>query len=197
VATWSCWIFLRRTETTTAPIVADPINAEQQTSLGNSFRALHKRFHASARFGLKDATPDIGRRPHAAVRVDRPDIGDAVVRLLAACGVFRIRDQLCAGSIHFRDFSFVEVRSRTPGPPPFSSMNSTPAASNARRTARSFAAVMEVSLSVSSARRIVLAPREEAVANSAALHLRSALAALICEPKSFPFMLTFNLCGIN
>jgi hypothetical protein len=29
-----------------------------------------------------------------------------------------------AGSIHFRDFSF---RRRTPGPPPFSSMNSTPA----------------------------------------------------------------------
>jgi hypothetical protein len=31
-----------------------------------------------------------------------------------------------AESIHFRDFSF---RRRTPGPPPFSSMNSTSAAS--------------------------------------------------------------------
>jgi hypothetical protein len=32
---------------------------------------------------------------------------------------------------------------RTPGPPPFSSMNSTPADSKARRTAKSFAMVME------------------------------------------------------
>jgi len=29
--------------------------------------------------------------------------------------------------IHFRDFSFADFRTRTPGPPPFSSMNSTPA----------------------------------------------------------------------
>jgi hypothetical protein len=35
-------------------------------------------------------------------------------------------------------------RSRTPGPPPFSSMNSTPAASSARCTAKSFAAVIPV-----------------------------------------------------
>jgi toxin ParE1/3/4 len=43
----------------------------------------------------------------------------------------------------FRASRFVFLR-RTPGPPPFSSMNSTPADSNARRTARSFAAVIEV-----------------------------------------------------
>jgi hypothetical protein len=36
-------------------------------------------------------------------------------------------------------------RSRTPGPPPFSSMNSTPAASKACRIASSLAAVSEVS----------------------------------------------------
>ena len=36
---------------------------------------------------------------------------------------------------------FVGFRSRTPGPPPFSSMNSTPAFSRARRTLRSFAVV--------------------------------------------------------
>jgi hypothetical protein len=36
-------------------------------------------------------------------------------------------------------------RKRTPGPPPFSSMNSTPAASKARRTAKSLAVVMDVS----------------------------------------------------
>jgi len=41
-------------------------------------------------------------------------------------------------------------RRRTPGPPPFSSMNSTPAASSARRTAKSFAVVIEVSFSAPS-----------------------------------------------
>ena len=43
------------------------------------------------------------------------------------------------------------------GPPPFSSINSTPAASKARRTARSLAVVMDVSPSASSARRIAVA----------------------------------------
>jgi hypothetical protein len=36
------------------------------------------------------------------------------------------------------------LRRRNPGPPPFSSMNSTPAISKARRTARSLASVMDV-----------------------------------------------------
>jgi hypothetical protein len=40
-------------------------------------------------------------------------------------------------------------RSRTPGPPPFSSMNSTPADSNARRIAKSLALVSAVRFSVS------------------------------------------------
>lgn len=44
---------------------------------------------------------------------------------------------------------------RTPGPPPFSSMNVTPAASRARRMDKSFAVVKDVSSSLSSARRIV------------------------------------------
>jgi toxin ParE1/3/4 len=50
------------------------------------------------------------------------------------CGlhVFRIRNRPCVGSVHFFDFSFSGFRSRTPGPPPFSSMNSTPTSSNAR-----------------------------------------------------------------
>jgi hypothetical protein len=67
---------------------------------------------------------------------------------------------------YFPRFSFTGVRSRTPGPPPFWSMNSTPAASKARRTARSFAAVIEVSSSVSSARRIVATPTEDSRARS-------------------------------
>jgi len=44
-------------------------------------------------------------------------------------------------------------------PPPFSSMNSTPAASRVRRTAESFGAVMEVSRAASSVRRMVATPR--------------------------------------
>ena len=50
-------------------------------------------------------------------------------------------------------FLWTRFRSLTPGPPPFSSVNSTPAASKARRTAKSLAAVIDVSSAVSSARR--------------------------------------------
>jgi hypothetical protein len=70
-------------------------------------------------------------------------------------------------------------RKRTPGPPPFSSMNSTPAASKARRTAKSLATVREVLSSASSARLIVLSPSDDARARSFALHLRRARAARI------------------
>ena len=59
-------------------------------------------------------------------------------------------------------------RSRTPGPPPFSSMNSTPADSRARRIARSLAIVNEVSLSLSSARRTVATLRADTSASSSA-----------------------------
>src|SRR5215813_11502826 len=70
-------------------------------------------------------------------------------------------------------------RKRTPGPPPFSSMNSTPAASKARRTAESLAAVIKVSSSVSSARRIVATLRSDPRARSSALQRRRERAALI------------------
>ena len=72
-------------------------------------------------------------------------------------------------------------RNRTPGPPPFSSMNSTPAASKVRRTAKSLATVREVLSSASSARLIVLSPSDDARARSFALHLRRARAARIWE----------------
>ena len=68
---------------------------------------------------------------------------------------------------------------RTPGPPPFSSMNSIPAPSRARRTAESFAAVIEVSSSASSARRIVATPKAASRARSCARQRRKARAALI------------------
>jgi hypothetical protein len=71
---------------------------------------------------------------------------------------------------------------RTPGPPPFSSMNSTPAASRARRTAMSLAAVIEVSFSDSSARRMVAAPTADSRARSSARHRRNARA----EPDGQP-----------
>jgi hypothetical protein len=70
-------------------------------------------------------------------------------------------------------------RKRTPGPPPSSSMNSTPAASKARRTAKSLAAVIEVSSSVSSARRMVATLRSDRRARSSALQRRRDRAARI------------------
>jgi hypothetical protein len=80
-------------------------------------------------------------------------------------------------------------RRRTPGPPPFLSMNSTPAASEARRTASSLATVSEVPSSATSARLIVFTPRADSRARSAALHLRRARAALardIAGPSTNP-----------
>jgi hypothetical protein len=76
-------------------------------------------------------------------------------------------------------FLWERFRSRTPGPPPFSSMNSTPAFSSARRTARSFATVIEVLFSEPSARLIVARPKAASRARSSALHLNSPRAALI------------------
>ncbi len=63
---------------------------------------------------------------------------------------------------------FDRLRRRTPGPSPFSSMNTTPAASKARRTAKSFGAVIDVSSCASSARRIVATPTANARARSSA-----------------------------
>jgi hypothetical protein len=60
-------------------------------------------------------------------------------------------------------------------------MNSMPAASNARRTAISFAAVSEVSFSVSSARRIVVTLKAVARERSSALQRMSARAGRITE----------------
>jgi hypothetical protein len=71
------------------------------------------------------------------------------------------------------------LRRRTPGPPPFPSMNSTPAASNVRRTAESLTVVIDVSPSASSARRMVVTPRVDSRARSSALQRRRARAALI------------------
>jgi hypothetical protein len=83
------------------------------------------------------------------------------------------------------------LRRRTPGPPPFPSMNSTPAASKARRMAKSFGAVIEVSASASSARRIVATPTADSRARSAARHRRKARAARICPlVNGFRRMLT-------
>src|SRR5262245_9563983 len=58
-------------------------------------------------------------------------------------------------------------------------MNSTPAASNARRMAMSLGAVIEVSFSASSARRMVATPTADSRARSSARQRRKARAALI------------------
>jgi hypothetical protein len=80
-----------------------------------------------------------------------------------------------ATGVHFaRALAFRRSRRRTPGPPPFSSMNTTPAPSSALRIAPSFAAVSAVCPSESSARRMVLTPRAVARARSATLHLSKA-----------------------
>src|ERR1700683_3946583 len=59
-------------------------------------------------------------------------------------------------------------------------MNSTPAASNARRRAWLFAAVIDVWLSANSARRIVVTPTAEWRAKSSALQRTRARPALSC-----------------
>jgi hypothetical protein len=71
------------------------------------------------------------------------------------------------------------LRSLTPGPPPFLSINSTPPASSAWRTARSLAAFIRVSLSVNSALRIVATLTADFRARSSAVHLTNARAARI------------------
>jgi hypothetical protein len=89
------------------------------------------------------------------------------------------------GAFHFaRGFALRRSRRRTPGPPPFSSMNTTPAVSSALRIASSLAAVSGVCASASSARRIVFTPKAVARARSAALQRSKARPALICAPES-------------
>jgi hypothetical protein len=78
---------------------------------------------------------------------------------------------------HLDGFFFSGLRSRTPGPLPFSSMNSTPANSKADRSAASLARVTGITPSTTSTRRIVATPTLEALAKSKALHLIRARAA--------------------
>jgi hypothetical protein len=66
--------------------------------------------------------------------------------------------------------------------PPFSSMNSAPAASKACRIAKSLAVVSEVASFAASARRIVFTPKDERRARSSAPHFNSARADLIWPP---------------
>src|SRR5262245_54857008 len=78
-------------------------------------------------------------------------------------------------------------------------MNSTPAASNARRMAMSLGAVIEVSFSASSARRMVATPTADSRARSSARHRRNARAALIWPlVRGLGFILTAQiLCDIS
>ncbi len=75
-----------------------------------------------------------------------------------------------------------DVFRRTPAPPPFLGINSTPAASSACRIARKFAPVRDVTPSSTSARLTVATPIPAAFARSFALQRISARAARICAP---------------
>jgi hypothetical protein len=94
----------------------------------------------------------------------------------------RSRDNHSVAMSSSRGFAFhytfftCRLRRRTPGPPPFSSINSTPAPS-ARRTAKSLATVSDVWSSANSARRIVFRPNAASRARSSTVHLRIARAA--------------------
>ena len=138
--------------------------------MSRSAAQIEKSVDRRAFIGGSDARIIMGEDEAALLRLWREKRGEAV------------RARLKPASItidYFPRFSFTGVRSRTPGPPPFWSMNSTPAASEARRIASSLAAVSEVPSSATSARRIVLAPRADSFARSAALHLSNARAARI------------------
>jgi hypothetical protein len=89
----------------------------------------------------------------------------------------RYSDAITFSSFYFGAFFLSALRRRTPGPPPFSSINSTPAASSATLSAARFAAVTGISPSIVSTRRIVATPTFEALAKSTALHLKRARAA--------------------
>src|SRR5262245_31938330 len=70
-------------------------------------------------------------------------------------------------------------------------MNSTPAASSVRRTAKSLAIVIDVSPSASSARLIVATPKAASRASSAALQrIRARAARIWALCNGFGFMLT-------
>ena len=81
---------------------------------------------------------------------------------------------------YFRDLSFAGFRRRTPDPPPFSSMNSTPAASIAARNFWMVSARPPIVPSTDSSRATVGSETPERSAKSACDQARSALAALIC-----------------
>jgi hypothetical protein len=99
-----------------------------------------------------------------------PPVRPAVTIVTKAC--------VCNYSLR-EPFFCCRFRSRTPGPPPFSSMNSTPADSNARRIAKSLALVSAVSFSFSSARRMVVTLSADAAARSSAVQRMRDRVALI------------------
>ena len=80
-------------------------------------------------------------------------------------------------------FLFGGLRRRTPRPPPFSSMNSTPADLSALRTTKLLAVVIAISPSATSARLIVFTPSADALARSSAPSQKDALIRLWQEKR--------------
>jgi hypothetical protein len=160
----------------------DPLDQQRRTyhqtsrplaTRGRSRRGQDRHCHISAGDMDRAARPLqhldkwVKNRPFAPPRYISPDVV-ASITTAATSKIYR----LCT-------FGRGRCRNRTPGPPLFPSMNSTPAASKARRTAKSLAMVIDVSPSASSARLIVASPNAASRASSAALHRRRARAARI------------------
>ena len=121
------------------------------------------------------------RLPHVvlgAPRLRSVNMGRCRCRAGAAANA-KIGARSGAAKIYFRLLSICGFRKRTPSPPPLSSTKSIPTLSNARRMAASFASVIGISPSTTSALRIVATPTFEARAKSRAVHRISARAARI------------------
>jgi hypothetical protein len=97
----------------------------------------------------------------------------------------------------------LDLRNRTPSPPPFSSMNSMPPPSNATRIFATVSPRPPSCPSADSSRAIVGSDTPERRANSPCDHPSSARAALTCRmvinrtPQLIEFLLTLLESGIN
>jgi hypothetical protein len=80
---------------------------------------------------------------------------------------------------NYSRFAEIGLRSRTPGPPPFSSMNSMPADSNARFRAKMVGSWAAKNPGCASRRLMVGSDTDDLAAKSFCSHRNSALAALM------------------
>ena len=186
----------RRSDVATHPLVMIPAT---EFSVGTG--SFHQSFQPFSPQSALDLAPRqlpiaIIRRRHRASYDPKPPRGRSDCDLIGI-NIVALWQHTMGGDARCRHCRHYDRRrrwrKRTPGPPPFSSMNSTPAASKARRTAKSLAVVIDVSSSVSSARRIVVTLKAVSRARSSALQRMRARAALIWALVSgFTALLTLS-----